>query len=309
MANNKETIKTINRTAIIQELIEKTKNCSLSWSESSAGQYKAELPSYIFYLTKNYNEVFNLDILKNNETYTAYNSILQSNVKTLFEVVELINSNSDLNKFRKFNEFLSRKGSCRESDIGISNKNYNMPIQSRGSLVSGSVSPTVYRRRLAYLNPTQINYDPTDFPWAGTHEDINDFDIAFSDLDASYIRQEIVGSLPTIWGYVDIGFDLSTVPKLPPFAFNARVAHRRESEIGVALIISVFVNGQNVYATTVVCDETYSLWISGTNTLLNIDKIDSFFIRLNMYTNSGNLSPRAVRVTGVDLGISGIDSI
>lgn len=310
MDNNKKQIKAINKTAIIQELVEKSKNCSLFWSDAGMSQYRAGFANYNFYLTKTSTNTYNLDVIKNGSLYTSYNSILNSNVKNLYDIVESLVSESNINKFRRVNEFLGRKGSCRQGEIGSSNKLYSINLQGFGLKSSGLVSPQILRRRLSYLNPTQIDFDPT-YPWSGTYQDIDDFDVFLSnDGDSSYIRQEVFGFLPTNWGYLDVGFNLSSIPTKPPFVVHARVAARRETQPGVSLIISMIINESNVFQQTIELNETYYSWASGDTYLdSSTTSIESLKIRIVPFTNSGNLLPRATRITGVDLGVYGYDPI
>lgn len=310
MENNKKQIKNINRLAIIQELIEKTKNCSLYWVETSLGQYRTQFSNYSFYLTKTSPTVYNLDVIKNNDLYTAYNSLIQSNVKNLYETVEILSSNSVLNKSRRINEFLGRKGSCRQGEIGSSNKLYSIVPQSFGLRGSGVVVSQVLRQKFLYFNPSEIDFDG-EYPWAGSHLDIDEFDVFNqNDGDQTYIRQQVSGERPTNWGYCDIKFNLASLPQSSPFIVIGRVAARRETEPGVSLIISLIINNQTVYQQTIELNESYTNWETGQTFLDDsFSKINDITIKLVTFTNSGNLLPRAVRVTGVDLGIYGFDPI
>jgi hypothetical protein len=310
MVNNKAQIKALNRIAIIQELIEKSKNCSLFWQQSSLNQFKTQFSNYKFFVTKNLNDYFVLDVLQDDQLYVTYNSIINPNVEELYKIIELLVSESTVNKYRRVNEFIGRKGSCRQGEIGSSNKLYPINLQGFGLKASGTVAPEIFRRRLAYFTPTGIEFDTT-YPWTGNYENIKVNDVFSNhDGDATYIRQSVAGLLPTYWGYLDVKFDLSSVPKKPFFTIVARVVARRETEGDVFLNINMLVNDTNVWQQTILLSESYILWSSNETWLDNsISSIEDFKLRLTTYTNSGNLIPRAVRVTGVDLAIYGYDVI
>lgn len=310
MDNNKKQIKSLNRLAIIQELIEKTKNCSLFWVETSLGQFRTQFTNYDFYLTKTSTNTYNLDIIKNKDLYMTYNSLLQSNVKDLYDTVGILSSDSALNKSRRINEFIGRKGSCRQGEIGSSNKFYPISVQGFGLLATGAVTPQIFRRKFVYLNPTSIEFD-TAYPWSGSHLDIDESDIFNqADGDSTFIRQQVAGLSPTVWGYCDVNFNLSTLPSKPPFVIQSRVVARRESEPGMNLTIQVILNDSSIYQQTIFLNESYSYWSSGDLYLGDyFSSIKDLKIRLSTFTNVGNLLPRAVRVTGVDLGVTGYDLI
>lgn len=87
---------------------------------------------------------------------------------------------------------------------------------------------------------------------------------------------------------------------------QVRVAHRREANDGVTLVVDMIADTSVIFTDTVESEETYSVYDSGLVEISpSITSISRIFVRLSMYTNSGNLDPRALRISAVDLYAKG----
>jgi hypothetical protein len=111
--------------------------------------------------------------------------------------------------------------------------------------------------------------------------------------------------LATNWGYANIGFSLNNLPPTAPFSFTIRIAHRREVRLGVNLQIALVVNSTVVYSTSIIPSSSYSVFNSGVQPLAGITDIEDLQVRLNMFTNTGDLDTRAIRISAVDLRFFG----
>ena len=305
MTTNLEELKTISRSALIQELTEKSKRCGLTWHVDGAGRFRAAQGAYTFVLSKTSADITNLDVQKAGTLYRSYNSSTQSEVADLYETVANLPAASDAaEKYKTIGKFMGTLRTCRDPVVAVST--------SGGVLVAGAAGVTATEPfPETILSPDTLTFDPTPFPWSGVVASINDAGLVTShDGDSSYIRQEVAGELPTQWGFatVDFAAGLPFIGDAPPFQLNARVAHRREALDGVVLYIDVIVNNAVEFHDEVVCDETYSIYQSGYFTLVATE-IDSLQIRLSIFTNTGDPDPRAIRISAVDVGVKSYQTL
>jgi len=303
--SNREEIVALNKIAIIQELIEKTKNCVVIWKQKQIKQYDSNFNGYKFIITQpNPNSVV-LDVLKNNNLYKSYNSLSLQNLKELFNTIEIISIGADLEKYKKINEFLYKKGSCRQEQIGSLVNIYDNFVFGFGAEVGGSAPVEKFRNEEIFLLPNNITFDPNlTFLWSGNHTDIDDEpDVELHDGDLTFIRQQISGVSPRLWGYANIKFDTISLPILPPYGAFIRIVSRREEESNVFLNVEVVSNNTVFFNTQVEQFNYYSFWSQYVS--LGNTSINDLTVRLSMFTNSSNLLPRAIRITAVDLRLFG----
>ena len=293
---NIQELKSISKLALINELIEKTKNCALVWSELFPKRFKSSQNSYDFYLSQTAPSIYSLDVLQNGKLSRTYNSSIQIGVSELFETVESALISFD--KQKSVSSFLGRLRSCTPITHGIF---MNGGIISNGGSILSQLDPIN-----VLLFPISLNFGDSPFPWSGDYTLIDDTATSNNhDSDSTYIRQEVAGTLPTNWGHANIGFSLNDLPPTPPFSFTIRVAHRREAQLGVNLQIALIVNSIVAYSTTIVPSSSYSVFSSGIQLLSGITEIEDLQVRLNMYTNTGDPDPRAIRISAVDLRFFG----
>lgn len=289
--SNLEELKYTHQRALVLQMIELSRRCSVIWNSLSPSQFKAKNLPYEFVLTKTGSNMIVFEINKNGRPYRTINSDVSEDVNTLFVVVSNLSEekNKKLNQLSSLANYL---GGCRSRVFNI---------VMNGGVVANGNSPVVKTSPLTVnLTPISLNFGPTSFPWVGTVGDISE-DVLTNDGDFSYIRQQIAGALPTNWGYAIIDFNTSSITGNMPFSFSARVAHRRESEDGVNLVAEIIVNSGVIYSNTIVSNETYSLFQSGFIVATGETSISSLQLRLSMYTNSGNINPRAIRITAADI--------
>jgi hypothetical protein len=104
---NIEELKLVVRTALFEEMLEKTKTCSLIWKEFSPGQYVAEYESYQFYISQPASGTFILDILKDEKLYRNYNSNFNSLILDLYREIDYFIIQEKLNKHRTVSNVVS----------------------------------------------------------------------------------------------------------------------------------------------------------------------------------------------------------
>jgi hypothetical protein len=293
---NIQELKSINKLALINEMIEKTKNCALIWHELSPKRFKSSQNSYDFYLSQTAPSIYSLDVLKNGRLSRAYNSSTQIGVSELFQTVE--SALISFERQKSVSSFLGRIRSCAPVTHEIT---MNGGIVGSGDSIFSQLDPIN-----VLLFPISLSFGETSFPWSGDYTLIDDTATSNNhDSDSTYIRQEVSGMLPTNWGYANIGFSLNDLPPTAPFSFTIRIAHRREVQPGVNLQIALVVNSIVIYSTTIVSSSSYSVFSSGQQLLSGITEIEDLQVRLNMFTNTGDLDPRAIRISAVDLRFFG----
>jgi len=303
MTTNFGEVKEINRLAILREMVNKTTNCALIWHNLSPGQYQTISLPFEFYLTKtNTKEI--VDVLVDGEFYASYSSSDYNLVSDLYEIVSSLSLlTNNLSKTQEVVSFVSTLRTCAGVTINIT---------SRGGVVcinKTSVLQIIPSSVLTLL-PITLSYGPAFFPWVGTVSDIDDFPNALSsDGDLTYIRQEVVGAAPTNWGYAFVGFNLATINFGKPFKFIIRVSHRRETYDGVNLVITLIINNAVRFTDMVESTSSYQVYTSSLITISDVDSVTQLSVRLNMFTNTGNESPRVLRISAVDLRMSGFTEI
>lgn len=298
MATNLDELKAVSRVAIIKEMIERTKHCAFKWHEMAPAQYRATSLPYEFTLTKTNANTAVLDVRKEGRLWRSYNSSTLSDVMELYQTVDILYASTQaMAKAHGLTQFVAEIRGCQPRTYNIV---MNGGIKGGGSAPNEKLSPVSLR-----LGPNALSFGPTPFPWTGGLSDISE--VATShDEDATCIRQQVSGALPTNWGYAIVGFDEFDVAGLrSPLSFNVRVAHRRETEDGVNLVTDVLVNNAVIYTNSTASGDTYSVTQSGSQLMVGIDQIDTLEVRVSMFTNTGNAAPRVLRVSAVDIEILG----
>jgi hypothetical protein len=301
---NKEIIKSLNRSALISELIEKTKRCAYVWKEIAPGQYMVTSLPYDFYITKTDSSTTVLDVWKNAGFYRTYNSYTQPEIAELYDAVdEMVSNSTGYDKMVELTQALNLLRSCQPQIIAEQ--------MSKGLYGSGSAAVTLLVPVSTFMLPATLTFGFTPFPWSGGVSDIDDSPgVPSHDGDSTYIRQEVSGALPTQWGYAFVGFNPINVGSVGPFKFKVRAAARREAELGVTMIVDVVVNASVVFTDNMTPSDTYSIYDSGVQTMPpTITSVDTVEVRLSMFTNTGNTLPRALRVSAVDLTIDGFNPV
>lgn len=310
MAANLQEMKKISRLALMKEMVEKTKSCGLIWNQISGSQYLAKYQDYDFLVARSSPQVYTFDVLKEGKMYRSYNSSTQEGVKLLFEEIELSFQDSRMDKYKSLGSFIGRIGTCRE----ITTNTYNIPVAGFGVLASGNTfSQQIRPISPVTLTPISLTFGPTIYPWSGSLSDI-----LTDDGNTTYIRQQVSGEFPTNWGYVFLEFDTSPIINLlPPYQVRVQVSHQREAELGVNLNLDVLVNGAIIYSkpndsdpSMIESPASYTLFDSTlVDALEGPTYIDSIILRMFMFTNTGNLDPRAIRISYASVDFAGYDPI
>lgn len=296
---NLDELKTLNRSALISEITEKTKKCGLIWQQIANGQFVTTSPTYDLYLTKMSSDTYSLDVLKNASLYRSYNSNFQIEVQELYETVDSLLMNST--NIERMKALISAVGQIRACNPSAFSETLSGGLVGSGGALIQNL--TILNH---LLRPIALTYGPTSFPWNGDVSDIDDAPSALDhDGDASYIRQEVSGALPTQWGYAIVGFDPTGVSSTDPRTFRIRVAACREAELGVNIVIELLIGPAVIFTGTFTPSSAYTVYSSGLVAIPVGTSISSLEVRLSMYTNTGDSAPRAVRVSAVDLKING----
>lgn len=295
-SNTKE-LKKISRSALLKEIIEKTKACAFVWNQLSASQYKAKTEEYDFWLTKTDSEAYVLDVHRLGRNYRSYLSAVHEEVSELYKIVDIMMaSNQRIERAKNLSNML------------IDLRGYGPVIHNifgHGGLYGfGEAECENCRPVLVYMQPASVTFGPTPFPWTGSVNSIKE-NVMLHNGDGSYLRQEVHGELPTNWGYVNIAFS-PHIDIGPPYLFTIRVAHRREAESGVILVVDFLINDTVIYTASDNSSNLYTIFNSGVQGVPeNIKELDSILVRVSMFTNTGNDIPRAIRISAVDLIMSG----
>lgn len=300
MTSNLESLKTVSRLALIKEMIERTKECSFVWDDIGPGRFRGVSLPYEFYLTKTGAETAVLDVLKNGGYYRSYNSSTQGEVDELYATVDtLYASNSKVERLNKLTQFV---GTIR----GCAPKTYNI-VMNGGINGSGEALVTKMAPSSFLLLPVAISGGGGSWVYGSVSDLADEPNAASHDGDATYIRQEVSGALPTQWPYVFLKIDVSSVVAFAPLSFEARIVHRREAELGVTMRLDVLVNEGDavVYTGDFASAQTYTLSTTGIQPMPGIVSLDELTLRISMFTNSGNTAPRALRVSAADITIHG----
>jgi hypothetical protein len=89
---------------------------------------------------------------------------------------------------------------------------------------------------------------------------------------------------------------------------TVRVAHRREVNTGVNLIVDIVANASVVFSDMTASNPTYSIYNSGPVAIsTTITSLTNLFVRLSMFTNTGDDNPRALHVSAVDIQVNGFN--
>jgi hypothetical protein len=292
---NFDELKTLNRSALISELIDKTNRCAFVWNSIAVGQYKTTSASYDMYLTRASQDNYILDVVKNANPYRSYNSNIMPDVKELYDTVDALSVNStNLERAKVLMATFSQIRGCGPQTY--------TEVSSGGIKISSSGLVQQLVQSSLLLLPTSLTFGPTIFPWSGSVTDIDDSpNVASHDSDATYIRQQTSGPLPTQWGYAIAGFNVGAIPTNDPRQIRLRIAARREVEVGVNVIIELLIASAVIFSATFTPTSTYSIYNSGLITVPTGTNISSLQARLSMFTNTGNSLPRALRVSAVDI--------
>jgi hypothetical protein len=301
MPTNTDLLKQVSRTALISELIEKSKKCAFSWEQVSAGQYKTEYLAYTFYLTKTGSSSFLLDVIKNASLYRSYNSVSQPEVQELFMMVDV--KAAQLQQFERSRDALSVVSTFHNRCPKVFTE--ETAVEGGGLVASGNPAKYILVPKSVFLLPQTLTFGPAFFPWIGNAADIDDAPNAvMNDDDDSFIRQEVYGAPPTNWGYAYVGFNDFVLPPYGPYSIRTRVAHRREETEGSVLTVAILVDSAIVFSDQMQSELTYSIYDSGEATA-DVESMEELVIRLNNYSNTGNESPIALRITAVDAQVEG----
>lgn len=300
MTSNLDSLKTVSRLALIKELIERTKECSFVWDDIGPGRFRSVSLPYEFFLTKTSAETAVLDVLKNGGYYRTYNSSTQGEVDNLYATVDtLYASNAKAERLNKVTQFVSTIRGCSPRTYSIV---MNGGINGDGTAIVSKMVPSSF-----LLLPVAISGGGSSWVYGAPSTVADSPDATAHDGDASYMRQEVSGALPTQWESVSLKFDVSSVVAFAPLSFVARIAHRREVELGVTLRLDVLANEEDavVYSGDFTSDETYTVSSTGLQPMPSIVSLDELNFRISMVTNSGNTAPRALRVSAADITIHG----
>jgi hypothetical protein len=313
MAANIDELKQIQILTIMKELVELTKGCSLIWNEVSPGQFRTRAYSLEFVVSRNNRNIFSLDVLKNKKLYRTFNSSTQYEVDTLYKMIDALTADSKLDKYKRLGNFIGNIGSCRYfTEEVLSPITYDIVPASYGLGISGSgLYSQIRPAEPILLVPNRLTFGPTDHPWTGSVQDIDDpLDLAGHDGYGSAIRQVVPRSSSSAsFGFAYVEFDLNNVPKLPPFNFFLRVAYCRENEDGILFNCDVVVNSSLVYAGSAYPMDYWQYFVSSPQFMLGIDKIESLVVRLSMYSNTASSNERALQISAVDIRIFGFEEV
>lgn len=297
--SNKTELKTISRSALLSEVINKTSRCALLWNQTSPVRYACSSLPYEFYLTQTAPLVYVLDVHKDGRPYRAYNSTTQPEVAELYVAVDSALGNAQ--RFDRTRQLAAAVGRIRNGCTQSVDEFTTVRL-----LGGGSAPSAVLVRNSVFMLPGAMAFGPNGPTWTGSLSDIKDAPNATAnDGDASFIRQPGGGVLgPTLWGYVVITFNNSRVPASGPYQITARVAHRREDVDGPMLNVDLTADGQVIFTDQTLCQPGYSIYSTGT-VPSNLPSIANLQLRLSMYSNMGTPDPIAVRVTAVDITVVG----
>lgn len=293
---NLDELKILNRAALIAELIRKTKDCAIIWNQIKVGVYFASPTPYKFYLSKINSDVWTLDVLKHASGYRTYSSANQTEVKELYETVDSIGAMTEvLDRTKSLISAVSQVRGCSQKVE---------TVNSTGGLkAAGSSSYAKLTAANFLLLPQNLAFGLTPFPWSGSVTDIDE-NVTSHDSDATYIRQEVSGMLPTQWGYAVVKFNPSGIPTSGPKSFRIRVASRREIELGVNVVVELMIGPAVIFTHTFTPSSVYTIYNTGNVAIPDGTEISTLNVRLSMFTNVGDMVPRALRVTAVDLLIN-----
>jgi hypothetical protein len=311
MVSNIEELKLIRRLQLIRELVELTKGCSLVWNEISPGQFHTRVNNFEFIVSQN-NNIYSLDVLKNKKLYRTFNSNTQNEVDTLYRIIDLLTADSKLEKYKKLGSFIGNIGSCRLPAEEVHTPiTYDIVPTSYGAGTSGSGLYSQIRPLQILLIPNRVTFGPSDYPWTGSVQDIVDpLDFVGHDGYGSVIRQAVPRSASyTSFGFAYVEFDLTNVPKSPPFNFFLRVAYCREIEAGILFNCDVIVNSSLVYTGSAYPMDYWQYFVSSPQYMLGIDKIESLVVRLSMSSITASSLERALQISAVDIRIFGYEEV
>ncbi len=295
MTSNLQALATLNQQIIAIELAEKTKRGGFIWNQVSPSRFYATQGNYGFYVSKVNSDTYALDVTKNNRPFRSYLSNRLSEIEDTFNIVDLLYGTD--NKYAKMLRLSLALEGLEASAPGV-----NFISVSGGLKAGGTASLAVQDAIEVTLRPNRLTFGPSPFPWVGTYTRIDDFpNAAAHNGDVDYIRQQVSGEYPTNWGYANVGFPINTVALDAVKAIGVRVAHRREANEGVNLVVDIVLNSTVVFSQQVVSGSAYSVFNSGIVDLPEVTSVDSVEVRLSMFTNTGNNDPRVLRITAVDL--------
>jgi hypothetical protein len=294
---NLEELKKISRLALMKELIEKTTNCGLIWNKIKPTCYHAQYDKWDFLITRTNAEIYVLDVQKNGNLYRSYNSSTQDGVYDLFTEIEFASKEMPIEKYKKLEKFIGKLPTCRD----ITGSTYNVAVSGYGCKTSGSAFIKEVQLSTVSILPNSLIFGPTPYPWSGYLSSITT-----DNGDGSYVRQQVSGEFPTNWGYAFAGFSPSLISSIsPPLKFKFQVSNRRETNDGVVLNMDLILNNSVVYGTTTSPTTSYTLFDSGFQPITISEPITQMSLRMSMFTNTGDLAPRALRISFVKIFIQG----
>lgn len=296
---NLSELKSINRSALIAEITEKSRACAMIWKQIAPGQYQCTNLPFDFYISRTNQSDYSLDVLKNGAYFRRYNSYLQPEVKELYETVDSMLGRGQTNdRIKKLVQSVSKiKRACDET--------YD-EVMRFGVVGGGAAVDQLLRPSTMFGRPSSLTFGPTLFPWSGGVTDIDDSpgSVLTNDADATYIRQEVSGAPPTQWGYAYVGFPSVDLPPVGPYQIRVTVVHRREANPGPQLNVDVVADSAVVFTNRVTCGTTYAMYDSGM-VPVSLPSISNITVRLSMYSNTGNEDLIAMRVTAVNIAVYG----
>lgn len=302
--SNFKTLKALKRAAIVSELEEKSRGCSVQWTQLSNTQFQATVDPYDFYITQTTPDTCVLDVLKNGAPYRSYNSVEHPEVQDLYNFV-----NDTVVQSYIRNNITNVVGTLSKVTGPCAGTHYNFG-PTGGVWLNGNPDKFVLIPTTVFMLPGALAFDNNlSYPWTGTVDDINDLpDAVHNDGDASYIWQKVAPTLTAqSWGYAYVAFGYPTLPDTGPYTARVRVAHKHAQSTTTdvpSLNVDILVNASVYFSDQMVCSDTYQIYDSGAIPI-NFSSVSRIVVRLSMYTDGRDITPLTLQVSAVDLTVTG----
>jgi hypothetical protein len=190
---NGQLLKQVNRTALIGEITEKTKDCSILWDKIAPYQYRSTLLPWDFYITRSHHNYTSLDVWRNAQFYRNYNSYTQPEVQDLWDVVDTMGDKSQqFDRAKDMMSFMSKIGRCDRISLDFFNELASGGLKGAGV---GSVSTVQINNQFTLLPFSMTTSPPVgSVTFTGTVLDIDDAPNVLShDSDATYAMMNYNG--------------------------------------------------------------------------------------------------------------------
>jgi hypothetical protein len=226
---NLDEIKSISRTLLLSELIEKTKRCALTWVQIANGRYMATMLPFDFYVSKLATDSYSLDVQKNASFYRTYNSYTQPEVKDLYvEVDTALRGQQEFSRVRDAMSALGRLSSC------IKPKTQSLTLYGRVKVGGAAFSYTGIT-----LTPTAITSTGLT---SGTVADIDER-VDSHDSNATKVLIDYTGVQNPDYMMVKIEFNQSQIPVLGTYnMIRCRVVVKSDDVDDINMVLDYSIN-------------------------------------------------------------------